>query len=326
MIALVAVFLATPIASGRVLTDDTLSGRVLTDAVRVIPLPKGRLVALFHLDGLPQDPTAVGALMIGKDGREWQLRASAFVPQPQLLAGSGGQIYGAAISDDEQAAALSIGWLTPAREGRNGIVVLQKGPDRLFHPSSFVACNVGVGDVAFTANGDIAAVTRFAAHRSAVTVYKRTGAIAGEFFDDLVASGRRSSDLLMVRVDASRYALVDRRNGTLYRLQIGSSGTILGSVDLNAGLPSRGTLGPIQTVAMLASGEVLAVRQRVNSTPYTIVTLHSAAKTARWQIGRPSRTAFWNGEKLSIVTSVGARPFLQQFSLQEIRKGATHVP
>lgn len=326
MIALVAGFLATSIVSGRALSDDTLSGRVLTDAVRVIPLANGRLVALFHLDGIPQDPSAVGALMIGRDGREWQLRASAFVPPSQLLAGSGGQIYGAAISDDEQSAALSIGWLTPAREGRNGIVVLQKGSDRLFHPFSLVPCNVGVGEVAFTASGDIAAVTRFAARRSAVTVYKRTGAIAGEFFDDLVASGRRSSDLLLMRADGSRYALVDRRNGTLYRLQIGSRGTILGSVDLNAGLPSRNTLGPIQTVALLASGEVLAVRQRVTSTPDTIVTLHGAAKNARWQVGRPSRTAFWDGETLSIVTSVGARPFLQQFSLQDIRKGVTHVP
>jgi len=307
------------------LSDDTLSGRVLTDAVRVIPLPHGRLVALFHLDGIVHDPTAVGALMIGRDGREWQLRASAFVPPPQLLAGSGGQIYSAAISDDEQTAALSIGWLTPAREGRNGIVVLQKGPDHLFHPSSFVPCNVGVGDIAFTANGDIAAVTRFAEHRSAITVFKRSGAIAGELFDDLISSGRRSSDLLLVRVDASRYALVDRRNGTLFRLQIGSSGTILGSVDLNAGLPSRGTLGPIQTVALLESGEVLAVRQRVTPTPDTIVTLHQGAKSVRWQIGRPSRTAFWDGETLSIVTSVGARPFLQQFSLQDIRKGVTHV-
>jgi len=45
----------------------------------------------------------------------------------------------------------------------------------------------------------------------------------------------------------------------------------------------------------------------------------------RWQIGRPSRTAFWDGATLSIVTSVGARPYLQQFSLQDIRKGVTHV-
>lgn len=294
---------------------------MLTDAVRVIPLPRGRLVALFHLDGIPQDPTAVGALMIGSDGREWQLRASEFVPPAQLLSGSAGQIYGAAISADEQTAALSIGWLTPAREGRNAIVVLQKGRDHLFHPASLLPCNVGLGDVAFTPDGGIAAVAQSSAHRPAVTVFKRSGAIAGEFFDDLIASGRRSSDLRFMPLDADRYGLIDLRNGTLYQLRLDSRGTVLGSLDLNAGLQSRNTLGPIQAVAFLPAGEVMAVRQRVTAKPDTIVTLQRAATSVHCETGHPARTAFWDGERLSLVTNIAAHPYLQQLSLKDIRKG-----
>jgi hypothetical protein len=323
--ALVALLVVPAAPSGKALSDDTLSGRVLTDAFRVIPLASGRLLALFHIDGIPQDSTAVGALLLTKDGREWQLRASKFVPPGELLAGSAGQIYGAAISDDEQTAALSIGWLTPCREGRNAIVILQKGSDRLFHPLVLLRCDVGLGDVVFTPSGDIAVVTQFATHKAVITVFNRSGAVVRELFNDLIPAGRRGSDLQLVRVDASRYALVDLRTATLYNLEMGRSGRLLGSLDLNAGLQSLNTLGAIQTVAFLGLDEVMAIRQRVTSKPDTIVTVQSAARSAQWQIGRPSRTAFWDGEQLSIVTSLGTHPYLQHYSLQDIRKGVAHA-
>ncbi|HVX30264.1 MAG TPA: hypothetical protein VHA53_07265 [Nitrolancea sp.] len=313
--------------AGRPLSDDVFVDRVLIDAIRVIALPNARLLALFHLDDMPNDPAAVGALMLAADGRQWQLRASTFVPRAELLPGSAGQIYGAAISDDEMIAALSVGWLAPNREGRNAIVILRKGSDRLFHPASLRRCDVGLGDLAFTANGNLAVVTRFTGRSTVITLFSPSGRMLGELFGDLVPDRRRSSDLQLTRLDRNLYGLVDVRNGTLYHFSVSDapsrkvSGRIVGTVDLNAGLRGRGTLGPIQTVALLAPAEIMAVRQLVAPRPDTIVTIHHESRSAQWRIGFPSRTTFWDGTTLSIVTAVDNHPFLGRYSLLQIRKG-----
>jgi hypothetical protein len=150
-------------------------------------------------------------------------------------------------------------------------------------------------------------------------------------FPDLIADRRSSSDLRLTRIGADRYALIDVRSGTLYNLEITCTkprnifARVLDTLDLNAGLQSRNMLGPIQAIAFPTPNEVMSVRQRVSPRPDTIVTLQHSTKSAHWQIGRPSRTAFWDGEKLSIVTSIDAHPWLQQYSLLDVRKGVNHA-
>ena len=66
------------------------------------------------------------------------------------------------------------------------------------------------------------------------------------------------------------YTLTDVLSGTLYNLEISYanphtiSGRVINTLDLNAGLQSRNTLGPIQAIAFPAPDEVMSVRQRVS--------------------------------------------------------------
>jgi len=297
------------------LSDSTVAGRTLTDAVRVIPMAGGRRLALVRLPGIPQDPTAVGAVMLSPDGRTWPLRASMFVEPELMLAGSAGQIYGGAMSDDQTTAALSIGWLSPAREGRNGIIILQKGGDQLFHQKQRIECRVGTGDLLFTPQGDIVAVTA-----PYVTVFTISGKTNAELLHGVIGERRRASELRLYRAGNERYALLDVVSSTLYLFAIGRTREIT-TTDLD---PHHGTLGPIQAIAFDDNSSIVAVRQQLAPRPDTVITLRNTTSTRSMRTGSPSRTAYFHDGMLSLVASIGGSPSLQHLSLADIRKGARH--
>ena len=162
-------------------------GQLVARAIRTVDLGSdGQLVIERARDAADTSPM-VGEIVRADGTVSSRLRAADFLPPDKSMPRTAGQIYGAAVIDDGQALAVSIGWTNAKGRNINGIAILDRaGTDWV--PRRVIVLNGSVRDLAAGPGNTIFAVTTDVARSRAqqavplITVLDPAGNFYGQLF------------------------------------------------------------------------------------------------------------------------------------------------
>ena len=115
----------TPLLESRATTERPL---LYLNAHRIIGLVDGSQVLLLNRPA-PKEPIAIDGMFISSKGSAYDvsLRVVHWIPN-ELAPETSGQIYSAAMSDDQQWLTVTGGWMGRDGRGHNGVFVLRREP------------------------------------------------------------------------------------------------------------------------------------------------------------------------------------------------------
>lgn len=139
----------------QVLTSDRAAA-LFENALRVVPLSDQSLLVINSSKRF--EANAMVATLIGRDGQRQNFAATDWLPAAFVSPQTAGQIYSAAILDDGNTVAVSIGWTNASGRNINGIVVLDKSGQK-WQPRNAIVMRGSVRDIAAGPANSIAAMT-----------------------------------------------------------------------------------------------------------------------------------------------------------------------
>jgi hypothetical protein len=172
-----------PYTDVRPVADGDIRVRLFEDAVRTKNLAPS-LTFVTTRSKQFEDNALTGAILRG-NAIEQTFAATDLLPAGSFAAGTAGQVFGAALLDDQETLAVAIGWTNPKQRNINGIAILKRSRDQWI-PTHVIVAGGGVRDLAAGPANSIVAITTDAmrsrnnADVALVTVFDDAGDILAQ--------------------------------------------------------------------------------------------------------------------------------------------------